>query len=90
VKGVFLDEGWEKRLRSHRMRHMLVTSGGQNLRALNSKKEKGKETRKRKRIISMVIMIIIIPQSTTSTNIHIHYYNTIFLCPKSIAGVPFD
>jgi len=40
-------------------------------------------------IIIVIIMIIItVPKSTT--NIHIYYIKTTFMCPRSIAGVPFD
>jgi len=36
----------------------------------------------------MTIQTITIPTSTT--NIQIHHFKTSFMCPRSIAGVPFD
>jgi len=41
-------------------------------------------------LLLMIIIIIPFPKSTTSTNIHIHHFQTTFMCPRSIAGVTFD
>jgi len=39
--------------------------------------------------VTIIIITITIPQSNTTTNIQIHHFNTTFMCPRSIAGVPF-
>jgi len=35
-------------------------------------------------------MIIKIPKFFTTANIQIHQFDATFMCPRSIAGVPFD
>jgi len=41
-------------------------------------------------IVIMIVIIIIIPIPKSNTNIHIHHFKTTVMCPRSIAGVPFD
>jgi len=62
----------------------------------NKQKKKHRREKKQENKHDMIIIIIVIitvligtiPQSTT--NIHIHYFKTTLMCPRSIAGVPYD
>jgi len=45
---------------------------------------------KKNHIVAITAIIIIIAISKYTTNIHIHHLKTTFMCPRSIAGVPFD
>jgi len=53
------------------------------------KEEKKRKHKKyRNMIITMLMIIITISKSTT--HIHKHHFKTTFMCPRSMAGVPFD
>jgi len=54
------------------------------------KKGKTKNTQQNMSLIRTVIVKVTIPMPTSTTNIQIHHFTTAFMCPMSIAGMPFD
>ena len=69
-----------------------MTTNKQTNKKRNKGERKTKEENKHDMIIIIIVIITVligtIPQSTT--NIHIHHFKTTLMCPRSIAGVPFD